>query len=96
MATSRTVKRHSLEDSQAIIAKLKAKSFEDLHSLFKEGSLPSFHEIEGDTTGSLLPWDPETPRWVKLQTAILSDSPLSHWIGKRYMTAFDDLDETKL
>jgi len=90
MATSRTAKRYSREDAQTIIAKLKTKPFEDLHPLFKEGSLPSFYEIEGDTTGSLLPWDPETPWWVKLQSVILFDSPLGRWTGKRFMTPFNE------
>lgn len=95
MVTSRTIKRHSSEDAEAIIDKLKIKSFEDLCSLFKEGTLPSFYGIEGDTTGSLLSWDPETPWWVKVPGVILFENPLARWAGKRYMTPFDEVKRGK-
>ncbi len=95
MATSRTAKRHSLQDAEAIIAKLKTESFEDLRSLFKEGTPPSFYGTEGDTTGSLLAWDPEIPWWVKLPSVILFESPLARWAGKRYITPFDEVKRGK-
>lgn len=85
-----STERHSGEEAQAIMAKLRRYSFDDLHPLFKEGKIPSFEEIEGDTAGSFLAWNPET-RWdMKLFTKIGFDNPFTRWVGKRFVKLFDE------
>jgi hypothetical protein len=84
-------KRHSLEDAQAIIAKFKKYSFDDFHKLFREGKAPSFDEIEGDTAGSFLALDPKAEWWRKAALAIAFDNPLARWMGKRFISPFDEV-----
>jgi len=85
-----STERHSGEEAQAIMAKLRRYSFDDLHPLFKEGKIPSFKEIEGDTAGSFLAWNPETRWGMKLLTKIGFDNPFARWTGKRFVKPFDE------
>jgi hypothetical protein len=88
MTTATLAKRHSFEDAQKVIAKLKEYSFDDLHKLFKEGKAPAFAEIEGDTLGSFLALKPKAGWWKKAALAITFDNPLARWTGKRFITPF--------
>ena len=90
MTTSTATERHSTENAQEIMAKLREYAFDDLHPLFSEGKTPSFQEIEGDTAGSFLAWNPKTPWMMKLLTRIGFDNPLARWTGKRFVTRFDE------
>ena len=89
MTTLMLLKRYSLEDAEAIIAKFKEHSFDDFHKLFNEGKVPSFDEIEGDTFGSFLALNPKAGWWRKAALAIAFDNPLAHWTGKRFISTFD-------
>ena len=89
MTTALSIKRYSSEEAQAIMAKLREYTFEDLHPLFKEGREPHFEEIEGDTAGSFLAWNPETAWSLRLLTRIGFDNPLARWTGKRFLSSFD-------
>ncbi len=90
MTTSTTAKRHSIGEAQAIIARLKEYNFDDLHTLFSDGKTPRFEEIEGDTAGSYLVWNPKTAAWRKLDTQLGYEMPLSRWTGARFITRFDE------
>jgi len=90
MSATVAVQRHSRENAQAIMARLKGYSFDDLHWLFKEGKTPSFEELEGDTAGSFLAWNPKTSWRLKLLTLIGFDNPFARWTGKRFVTGFDE------
>jgi len=83
-------KRHSQEEAETIIDRLRGYSFEELHPLFEEGRIPLFEDIEGDTAGSLLAWNPRSPWWRKLLTRIAFDNPFARWKGKRYTTPFGE------
>jgi len=85
-----SARRYSNEEAKTIMAKLREYSFDDLHPLFKEGKTPFFEEIEGDTAGSFLAWNPETHWWIKLLTRIVFDNPFARWTGKRFITPFDE------
>src|SRR5574341_385588 len=71
------------------IDKLGKYSFDDLHTLFKEGKIPSFEEIEGETAGSFLAWNPQNPWWIGLFIKILFNSPFARWKGKELITPFE-------
>lgn len=88
MASITPIKRHSRRDAQAIIAKYKKYSFDELHRLFEQGKAPIFEEIEGNTTGSFLALNPKTGWWRKLGLKIFFDNPLARWTGKRFTTPF--------
>jgi len=81
--------RYSFQDAEAIIAKFREHSFDDLHTIFREGKTPSFNEIEGDTAGSFLALNPRAGWWRKAALAIAFDNPLARWTGKRFITTFD-------
>jgi hypothetical protein len=83
-------KRYSNEEARTIMARLRGYSFEDLGPLFKEGKTPFFEEIEGDTAGTFLAWNPKASRWMKLLTGIAFDNPFARWTGKRFITPFDE------
>lgn len=85
-----STKRHSQEEAETIMARLREYSFEDLHPLFEEGGIPLFEEIEGDTAASLLAWNPRSPWWRKLLTRIAFDNPFARWTGKRFTTPFGE------
>lgn len=89
MTTSTATKRHSRGEAQASMAKLREYTFNDLHPLFSDGKPPSFEEIEGDTAGSFLAWNPKTPWSMRLLTRIGFDNPFARWTGKRFLTRFD-------
>jgi hypothetical protein len=89
MTTLKLGERYSLENAEAIIAKFKEYSFDDLHRLFREGKSPSFDEIEGNTAGSFLVLNPKAGWWRKAALAIAFDNPLSRWTGKRFISTFD-------
>jgi hypothetical protein len=89
MVTTTSPKRYSRQDAQAILAKFQEYSFDALHSMFKEGKAPTFEEIEGDTAGSVVVWNPKTPRWRRFFLRISLDNLLAHWAGKRFMSTFD-------
>lgn len=89
MTTLMLGKRYSLENAEAIIAKFKEHSFDDFHKLFREGKVPSFDEIEGDTAGSFLTLNPKARLWRKVALAIAFDNPLARWTGKRFITPFE-------
>jgi hypothetical protein len=89
MTTLMLLKRYSLEDAEAIIAKFKEHSFDDFHKLFNEGKVPSFDEIEGDTFGSFLALNPKAGWWRKAALVITFANPLARWKGKRFVTPFD-------
>lgn len=86
----KSVKRYSLEDAQTIITKLKRDTFDDLNRKFKEGKAPLFDEIEGETAGSFLAWNPQAPWWSKPLTLISFDNPSSRWTGKMFITPFSE------
>lgn len=83
-------KRYSTEDAQIIIAKLRQYSFDDLHLLFSEGTIPSFEEVEGNTHGSFLAWNPKNPWWNELLIKLLFDNFSARWTGKKFITPFDE------
>jgi len=85
-----SIQRRSYEEAQAIMTKLREYPFEDLHPMFREGKEPSFQEIEGDTAGSFLAWNPKTTWSLRLLTRIGFDNPLARWTGKRYLSRFDE------
>lgn len=90
MTTSAAVKRHSRGEAQAIIARLKEYTFDDLHKLFSDAKTPCFEEIEGDTAGSYLAWNPKTSSSRKLDTRLGYEMPFSRWTGTRFITRFDE------
>ncbi len=90
MTTSVAVKRHSRGEAQAIIARLREHSFDDLHTLFSGGEAPRFEEIEGDTAGGYLAWNPKTSSLRKLDTRLGYEMPFSRWTGTRFITRFDE------
>ncbi len=91
MVTTTSPKRYSQQDAQAILAKFQEYSFDALHQMFKEGKVPTFDEIEGDTVGSIsfFVWNPKTPRWRRFVLRIWADNLLYHWAGKRFVSTFD-------
>lgn len=82
------MKRYSSKKAQIIIAKLKKYSFYDLDLLFKKGSVPLFEEVEGDTVGSFLAWNPKNSRWIQFFVKILFNSPFARWTGKKFFAPF--------
>lgn len=88
-------KRHSLEDAQKIVAKLKKYPFDYFHQLFRDGKLPTFGEIEGDTLGRTLVWDPKVGWLPKMGWAFIGDNPFSRWEGKRFITPFTEAKKGK-
>ena len=90
MTTTMSIQRHSVDDAQTIISRLKELSFNDLHPLFREGNIPTYEEVEGDIAGSFLAWNPETGRTLKLLTNIGFNNPLARWTGKNFINRFDD------
>ncbi|MBC8236192.1 hypothetical protein H8E77_42130 [bacterium] len=83
------MKRYSDKEAQIIIDKLKKKSFSALHLLFKIEDVPLFEELEGETAGSFLAWNPKNPFWIKFFMKILFNSPFARWTGKKFITPFD-------
>jgi len=83
-------KRYSSEEARTIMARLGGYSFDALGPLFKEGKTPFFEEIEGNTAGSFLAWNPKASRWMKLLTGIAFDNSFARWTGKRFITPFDE------
>jgi len=83
------MKRYSDKEAQVIIAKLRKHSFIELHLLFKAGKAPSFEELEGETAGSFLAWNPQNPHWIKFFIDLLFNSPFACWTGKKFFTPFD-------
>lgn len=90
MTTTMSIQRHSVDDAQTIISRLKELSFNDLHPLFREGNIPTYEEVEGDIAGSFLAWNPKTGRTLKLLTNIGFNNPLARWTGKKFINRFDD------
>jgi hypothetical protein len=90
MLATKSVKRHSPEDIQKVITKLKKYSFDEFHNIFKEGRAPSFDEIEGDTLGSFLALNPKAGWWRRASLTIAFDNPLACWAGKRFITPFTE------
>jgi len=84
-----SIKQYSKKEAQIIIVKFKKHLFSDLHLLFKEGSVPSFEELEGETAGCFLAWNPKNPRWIKFFIEFLFNSSFAHWTGKKFFTPFD-------
>jgi len=84
-----STKHHSNEEAKTIMARFREYSFDDLHPLFKEGKTPLFKEIEGDTTGAFLAWNPKTSWLMKFLTMIGFDNPFARWLGKRFITTFN-------
>lgn len=82
-------KQYSLEEAKIIIDRLKKHSFEDLLALFKEGKAPLSEEIEGETAGSFLAWNPQNSLLIKFFTKILFNSPFGRWTGKEFSAPFD-------
>lgn len=83
-------KRYSRQDAEAILAGFQRYSFDALHPIFKEGKAPTFEEVEGDTAGSVLAWNPKVRGWRRFVLRTSLDNPLAHWAGKRFMTTFDE------
>jgi hypothetical protein len=95
MTTAVLAKRSSVEDAQRVIARFKKYSFDDFHTLFKEGKPPAFDEIQGDTFGSFLALNPKAGWWRKASLAIAFDNPLARWTGKRFITPFAEVEKGK-
>jgi len=88
MSATMAAQRHSSGNAQAIMAKLRQYPFDDLHPLFMEGKTPFFEEIDGDTAGSFLAWNPKTHWWMKVLARIGFDNPFARWTGMRFITPF--------
>jgi hypothetical protein len=90
MTTIKSVQRHSPAEAQKIITRLKQDTYDNLNRLFKEGKVPSFEEIEGETASGMLAWNPRAPWWGKPLAMICFDNPLSRWTGKTFVTPFSE------
>jgi len=90
MTTVTLTKRYSREDAQAILAKFRKNSFEELRLLFKEGKAPTFEETEGNTVGLILALNPRVGWLLKLGSKLLFDGPFARWAGKRFLTSFSE------
>lgn len=90
MTTANFVRRHSREDAQTIVGKLKQVSFDDLNQLFREGGTPSFNEIEGETASGMLAWNTQAHWWSRPLAIICFDNPLSCWTGKMFTEPFSE------
>ena len=84
MTTVTLTKRYSREDAQAILAKFRKNSFEELRLLFKEGKAPTFEETEGNTVGLILALNPRVGWLLKLGSKLLFDGPLPAGQGKDF------------
>jgi len=74
------------------ISELAEHDFEALDGLFREGHVPRFDDIEGDTHGTILCHAPDGSRVVKLLGDLAFDSPLARWCGKRFETPFSETE----
>lgn len=83
------VQRYSEEEAQGIMAKLQKLSCDDLHSLFKQGRVPSFEEIEGKNPGVVLAWNPKITTVYKVFWRIFGDNPFARWSGMEFIKPFD-------
>ncbi|MBC8553680.1 MAG: hypothetical protein H8D23_29045 [Candidatus Brocadiales bacterium] len=82
--------RYSEKEAVAIFEQLKRCSIEDLDTLFDIETLPGFEEIEGDTAGAILALNPQNPWWLKCIIKITFKSPLGLWVGKKFLTSFNE------
>ncbi|HEY6271769.1 MAG TPA: hypothetical protein VIX19_07225 [Terriglobales bacterium] len=59
---------------------LQARSFEELHPYFREGTAPSLDEMTGDARGVFLAWNPEASWLMKVFVRWM----FRRWLGKRF------------
>jgi hypothetical protein len=59
---------------------LQARSFEELHAYFNQGTAPDLQEMTGDTRGAFLAWNPKAFWLMKLLIRWM----FRHWLGKRF------------
>ena len=62
---------------------LPARSFEELHTYFRQGTTPSLSEMTGDTRGVFLAWNPKAGFLMKWLVGWM----FRHWLGKRFFHA---------
>lgn len=79
-----------IERNPLIFRELKEKTFDDLHLLFKNGSVPKFKEIEGDTLGRFLAMNSTLSPLMRFFIKLLFESPIGRWTGKKFITSFDN------
>lgn len=87
---SPNLKRFTQEEAQANIARLGPFSQGDLDSMFREGRVPDFEEIEGRTAGGWLAKPPEHYWWSDLFIKVFLASPWARWSGKGFFTPFGE------
>lgn len=83
--------RYSFSESQKILSNLKHYSFEELNILFKDGSVPIFHDFKGATAGSFLAENPINPFGLaRMIKRIFFGSFWAKWTGKLFDTPFSE------
>lgn len=86
------VNRFTQEEAQAVIQRLMPLTFEDLNSIFRDGEVPSFGEIEGRTAGEWLAKSAKNYWWANVFIKLFLNSPWARWSGKGFFTPFSDID----
>ena len=82
--------RYSVSEAIVNIEQLKKCSINDLDTLFNTEALPEFEELEGETAGAILAFNPGNPWWLKCAIKIVFKSPLGQWTGKKFITPFNE------
>ncbi len=80
--------RFSKTGAKEVIHELQKCSMSDLDRFFNEKNVPNFDEIEGETAGAILSFNPKNPLWLQLLIRITLKSPLGQWSGKKFITPF--------
>lgn len=68
--------------SEPTFDNLQARSFDELHTSFRQGSAPTPEEMTGDTRGVFLAWNPRAFFLMKWLVKWM----FRHWLGKRFFS----------
>ncbi len=82
--------RYTENEAKAIIEQFNECSLTDLGAMFNRESTPMFEEFEGETKGAFLSWNPKNSWWLMCLIRICFNSPFARWIGKQFITSFNE------
>ncbi len=78
------------KEAEEILSELDSRSMKELETLFKEGDVPSYEDVKGETLGRFIGWNEENSWLVDVLVKLLFESPLGRWTGKEFSESFEE------
>jgi len=82
--------RYTVSDATSLLQSYQQEQLDRLDQLFRQGTVPSFAQIKGDTAGAFLAPSAHHPWYVSLARWALFEAPWARWRGKRFADSWED------